>query len=109
MSFNLLLIVPYPPPNDIQLVEANPNQLTFQWSPVLSDCNAIQYHVIASGCGVCPIATKLTTVLCTEISKDGHKCTFAVQTVACNNVTGNRSKTNTVLLQGVTDYNSAKL
>ena len=68
-------------------------QITFTWSSITteSDCSAVHYNILASNCGSCPTTTNHTTVICTDVSTNGSMCTFAVQTVVCGNITGNRS------------------
>ena len=63
----------------------------FSWSPVVPDCPAIHYNILASNCGSCPTTTNHTNVTCTDVPTNGGTCTFAVQTVACRNITGNAS------------------
>ena len=66
-------------------------QLTFVWSPVVSDCPATHYNILASNCGSCPTTTNHTNVTCTDVLNDGIVCTFTIQTVVCENITGNIS------------------
>ena len=39
-----LHVDPHPPPSDVHLAGINFTHLTFHWSPVSSNCDAIQYH-----------------------------------------------------------------
>ena len=82
-----------PPPNKLYVSTANfiSRHLTFSWSPVAPDCSAIHYNILASNCGSCPTTTNHTEITCTNVPTDGSECTFAVQTVACGNITGNTS------------------
>ena len=76
-------------------------ELTFSWNPVASDCLATHYNILASNCGSCPTTTNHTTVTCTDIPTCDNVCSFAVQTVVCENITGNFSthiNTNTGIL-----------
>ena len=84
----------YPPPNALHIRAANfaSKELTFSWSPVAPDCPAVHYNILASNCGNCPTFTSHTNVTCTDVPTDGSNCTFAVQTVACGNLTGNVSE-----------------
>jgi hypothetical protein len=86
--------VPFPPPDAISLalVNFNPKEITFSWSPVATDCPSIQYNILASNCGSCPNTTNHTTATCTDLPSDGSVCTLAVETVVCGNITGNQSK-----------------
>ena len=93
--------VPYPPPNDVYLVEAGPSQLIFQWSLVSSSCHVIQYHIVAVNCGQCPNITSNNTASCTGILIDGHQCMFALQTIVCDGIVGNVSREVSVTLKGM--------
>ena len=80
-------------PDKLQIsnVDISPRQLIFEWSPVVPDCHAIQYDILASNCGSCPTTTNRTNATCTDVpTTNSSLCTFAVQTV-CGNVTGNAS------------------
>ena len=68
--------------------------LTFSWSPVATDCPAINYNILASNCGSCPTTTNQTTVTCIETpTDDGSVCTFVVQIVvhSCESFAANLS------------------
>ena len=87
---------PLSPPNQLYVYynisnESSLRELTFNWSSVAPDCPTIHYNILASNCGSCPTTTNCTTATCTDIPIDGSVCTFAVQTVVCGNITGNRS------------------
>ena len=74
-------------------------QLTFTWSPVAPDCPAIHYNILATNCGSCPTTTNRTAVTCTDVpTNEGGMCTFAVRTVVCGNITGNKSDTISILV-----------
>ena len=75
----------------ISKVGFHPNQLTFQWNSVASDCPASHYNILASNCGSCPTTTNHTNVTCTAVPTNDSICTFAVQTVVCGNITSNIS------------------
>ena len=79
---------PFPPPTDVQLVEANHTHLSFNWSLVLLNCPSIFYHIVASNCGQCPDTTTSNKVICTgNYAMISHQCSFAVQASACNDST----------------------
>ena len=85
-----------PPPDRVYMSNADfvTGHLTFNWSSVSPDCprSSIHYNILASNCGSCPTTTNHTTVTCTDVPIiNGSMCTFAVQTVVCGNITGNRS------------------
>ena len=79
----------------------NSSQLTFQWSSVTTTCEAIHYHINASGCGHCPDVTNDTTISCRDFSLDNQVCLLAVKTVVCDNITGNESRGIQVTLRGM--------
>ena len=67
------------------------NQLTFTWTPVISDCHTIEYNINASNCGSCPTTTTYTTVTCTDLpmatDPDGNTwCIFVLSVVSCGNI-----------------------
>ena len=66
-------------------------ELTFSWSPVVPDCPAIHYNILALNCGSCPTTTNHTNVTYTDVPTNDSICTFAVQTVVCGNIAGNIS------------------
>ena len=73
----------------------------FEWSPVTVECPNIQYKINASNCGSCPTTTNHTTATCTNIPTNGSRCTFAVQTIVCDNIFGDISEPVAVLLSDV--------
>ena len=82
------------PPNNILIsgVDISQQQLTFTWSPVVPDCPAIHYNILASNCGSCPTTTNHTTATCIDIPTIGStSCNFAIQAVVCGNISGNTS------------------
>ena len=85
--------VQFPPPDKLSIIHADlaSRQLVFSWSSVAPDCPAIHYNILASNCGSCPTTTNHTTVTCTNVPTNGSVCTFAIQTVVCQNITGNSS------------------
>ena len=80
---------------------ANSGQLIFQWSSVDPSCEPVYYHISASGCGHCLNVTNDTTIVCSDFSLDGQVCMLAVQTVVCDNITGNKSRRVEVILRGI--------
>ena len=87
-----MYVDPYPPPSNVHLVNINSTHVTLHWNPVSSNCNAIQYRIISSNCGLYPNATNSSSVTCTGPFTDDQLCTFTVQTVVCDNVVGNESR-----------------
>ena len=73
-------------------VDFQSNQLTFNWNPVAPDCQAVEYHILASNCGSCPTTTNYTSVTCTDVTSDGM-CIFFVETVVCGSVATNQNDT----------------
>ena len=92
-----------PPPHDIHLMETSANRLVFQWSPVTPSCETVHYLINASNCGQCLNKTNDTTVICTDFAVDNYSqvCLLSVQTVVCDNVTGNESSSVQVNLRGM--------
>ena len=67
-------------------------------------CDTVHYRVVASNCGACSasnVTTLYTTVHCTNLTLDGSICSFAVQTVVCDDVAGNVSEPIHVVLRGM--------
>ena len=89
-------------------MEANVNQLRFQWSPVTSS-EDVRYRINASNCGHCPNETNNTTVICTDFTIDMYSqvtlCLLSLQTVVCDNVTGNENSSVQVNLRGICPIN----
>ena len=96
-------LVPFQPPEGLSIIQADVHlrQLIFSWSPVAPDCPAIHYNILASNCGSCPTTTNHTTVACTNVPTDGSVCDFSVQSVVCENITGNFSKSIQGLLKDI--------
>ena len=82
MFVHLILAVSSQPAiTDSQLTADKTNlQLSFSWTPAISDCPTAYYHVLSSNCGSCPIATTDTSAICTNAPSCGL-CILAVQTV----------------------------
>ena len=82
-----------PPPNKLFISTANfiSRRLTFSWSPVAADCPGVHYNILASNCGSCPTTTNYANVTCTDVPTENSVCTFAVQTVLCGTLIGNKS------------------
>ena len=81
-------------------MEANSSQLIFQWSSVALSCEAVHFYINASNCGHCPNVTNDTTIRCTGFSLN-QVCLLSVQTVVCDNITGNESRRVEVILSGM--------
>ena len=93
-----------PAPDNLHISTANfvLKVFTFSWSLVTSECSAIHYNILASNCGSCPTTTKHTNVTCTDVPTDGSTCRFAIQGVACGNITGTKSNYINVLTESDT-------
>ena len=98
-----IITVSYLPPSNVQLDSATPEQLTFTWNPVVPNCAAIHYNILAHNCGICPSTTTHNMAVCHGIDTFGNlTCSFIVQNVrSCDNVTGNMSSVLTVILKGI--------
>ena len=81
------------PPNKLYISTANfvSRRLRFSWSPVASGCPVIHYNILASNCGSCPTTTNHTNVTCTDVPTENSVCTFAIQTVLCGSLVGDKS------------------
>ena len=89
-----VIIEPFPPPTDVELVGNNVSHLTFSWNEVASNCPSIQYQIVASNCGACPNTTLINEATCTGSYTQlltSQQCSFAVVTVVCDNITGDVS------------------
>ena len=85
---------PLPLPNKVQInsTDISSKQLLFNWSPVVQNCPSLHYNILSSNCGNCLTTTTNTTVICTDVPTDrGGVCLFAIQTVVCGDIVGNRS------------------
>ena len=93
MITSLTHIYTLAPPDNLGIshIDIGLIQLTFEWSPVAPDCPAIRYNILASNCGSCPTTTNHTIATCINVPSNGSTCAFAVQTVICEDVTGNKS------------------
>ena len=78
------------PPDKVHISGADlkSKSFTFSWSPVATDCSTVHYKILASNCGSCPTNTTHTNVTCTSVPTDGRVCTFTIQTVVCETITG---------------------
>ena len=98
-------IVPLPPPSNISLSSVRRGQLTFRWDPVVQNCPALYYYVIASNCGTCPVTTVHNFITCTNVTQltesSFHTCTMIVETVVCDNIFGTNSEPLVVLVKGL--------
>ena len=83
-------------------VDINRYQMTFSWNPVrLSACEAVQYYILHTNCGICPNTTNVTIATCTDYNINHENvCTFAIQSVVCSDVVGPMSNVTTVALKG---------
>ena len=88
------------PPNDVCLVDVQSGRITFNWTSVDALFDSISYNIISSNCGRCPSQTTNTTATCSDIVALGQVCAFAVQTVVCDNITGNMTHPVHVILRG---------
>ena len=85
-----------PPPTNISLSSVQRGQLTIGWDPVVQNCPALYYYVIASNCGACPTTTVHNFITCTNVTElmesSLHTCSMSVETVVCDNVFGMNSQ-----------------
>lgn len=94
---------PYPPPNNVHVIDihqyAFTGQLTFNWSSVTAFCPSAYSVITNINCGDCPTSTRNNQVTCENVAL-GHTCSFVVSTVVCGNITGNPSNSISVVLKG---------
>ena len=85
------------PPNNLHISAANfiSRELEFTWSPAALACSVIHYKINTSNCGNCPTTTNHINVTCTDAPTNGRACEFAVQTVVCGNITGDKASIST--------------
>ena len=94
----------------IQLLSVNPSELLFNWNSVDSNCSSLQYSII-SDCGTCSINLQ-TNISCNigQPTTTEDMCSFAIQSVLCDNITGNLSAPISVTLKSseiiIHSYNS---
>ena len=84
---NMLIIDPYLPPDNVQLVGVSTAGLLFSWNQTQT-CPSLRYNINQSeNCGQCPNTTTDTSVNCSDFSLSNfiNLCTFAVQAVICGN------------------------
>lgn len=94
---NLAFLEPYPPPDHIYLSSIGPRFLAFEWNSVVSSCQALSYNIVTSNCGICN--ANYTSATCVNVPTDGSICILGVQTVVCNNISG-QSNSVAVMLKG---------
>ena len=93
---------PLPPPLNVQLIRATPEELTFNWSSVEPSCSTLQYR-IESNCGICTTNSQLTASATCSIEMStitDNVCKFSVKSVVCNDITGSMSVPVNVSLKG---------
>ena len=95
-------IDPLPAPDDLQLTQVKPNELTFSWSSVEPNCSTLQYE-LQSNCGTCTNNPDMppSAVCSFELSAISNGvCNFAVQSTICGNIVGLLSSSILVTLRG---------
>ena len=105
----LTIIEPFRAPTSVHLTHVNnqPRQLTFTWDTVESSCPSLQYRVNATGCGTCTSTSMSNTTTCVDynVTRD-QLCTFAVQTVICDDIVSLNNASIQVPLKGNYIYNN---
>ena len=101
VSFKFLSnIAPFPPPTDVQLVDAQSRRISFNWTSVDAQCDSISYNITSINCGRCPTTTSNTTIICSDAHFSGQVCTLIVQAVVCGNIIGNLGIPISVIMKG---------
>lgn len=88
----------FPPPSKIYIESIGPNEINFSWSvvPISIGCSSFFYTISATQCGICsPNVTASNSSSCTNFNITplstaiaADPCDFAVQSVICENITG---------------------
>ena len=78
--------VPFPPPTDVHLISASPEELVFSWTPPSQNCSSLSYTIITDNCGDCPIYTNNIIITCRNFALSSV-CTLAVSTITCGDLT----------------------
>lgn len=86
----VFMLEPTPPPNDVQLIAANPKELVFNWSSPSGSCPSLTYHTDTENCGMCQNLTTTNTTTCTNFILS-TVCTMKVYSITCGNLTSNSS------------------
>ena len=88
-------------------MEENNTHFSFNWSQVPLNCPSIQYKIIVTeNCGECPNMTTMASnkVTCTRNYTqltNNHQCSFAVQTVVCDDIIGDVSSAVNLMITGI--------
>ena len=88
----------FPSPNiSVAATDFESKSITFNWNQIAPTCQAVQYNILSSNCGICPTKTTHTTVTCTHIPTttfgDNNEalCIFALLTTYCGIISGDIS------------------
>ena len=101
LPFTNNYVDPLLPPSAVSLMDIGLGRLMINWPMVVATNNcSISYKISASGCGICPSNTTLTSVECSDVQQENQQCTFSVLTSVCG-VDGNYSEPLKVPLQGI--------
>ena len=84
---------PPPAPENILVGVNNFSEVFFKWSPLNLTCPALSYSTTTENCGMCITDYNSAVTTCTNYPKidSENVCRFTVQSVICNNITGNSS------------------
>ena len=77
----------------------------FNWSRVDSNCSTLQYNVMSLNCDTCACTTPVRDTFTTcsvnlTLTLAGSPSQFLVQSIICNNISGNLSTQISVTLRG---------
>lgn len=81
---------PFPPPTNVQLVDAKPGEVTFSWTPPSQHCPSLTYSVIAENCGICQNNLMETTCKYDTLATI-DVCTIRVYSVICRSLISTNS------------------
>ena len=103
MTSDSLQLLPHATTINIDDTAINFTEISFNWDQAIShQCSDVLYRINATSCGICPIATNVTTVTC-RVTRDGilnNSYIFAVQTVVHGNTIGHQIILSVVELSG---------
>lgn len=88
---------------DVRLLNATKDYLTFNWTRASSNCTSLWYTINATkDCGVCPNHTNSTQVMCSLLEAPTNQekiCKFTVNIAVCGDSKIWKSESNTVTVE----------
>jgi hypothetical protein len=95
-------IDPYPTPSYIQLANVNGKDLMFTWESnnPTSGCSSLYYESLTN-CSNCIMGSGSANCSISVITSIAKVCSFAIRSVVCGNIVGNKSETVNIILKGL--------